>query len=188
MKVIAFVGSPRAGGNTELVTRDVLTVLEREGIETEMVRLADHHLEPCTGCLQCEAGETCSIDDDGLSLYFKAKEADGLLLATPVYFSSANASMKIFMDRVGFIAYNNDRAFRRKVGGPLTVAGRNGGNYTNSQLLLWFMIEGMIVPGATDWNCAYGNAIGEIWNDKDGVANIRVFAENYAWLIKKLAS
>ena len=69
-------------------------------------------------------------------------------MASPVYFGSVTAPMKAFMDRAGYIAYQNDSAFKRKAGGALTVAGRSGGNYTNTQLLLWFMILGMVVPGA----------------------------------------
>lgn len=187
MKVVAFVGSPRVGGNTELVTGEALKIIEEAGVETELVRLADKDIQPCTDCELCESGETCPIDDDLLPLYFKAKEAEGIILASPVYFSSASAKMKAFMDRAGLISYNNGYTFRRKVGGPLTVAGRNGGNYTNSQLLLWFMILGMIVPGSTDWNCAFGNEIGEIWEDKEGIQTIQRFAENLAWLVKKLA-
>ena len=115
------------------------------------------------------------------------RETDGIILASPVYFSSVSANLKAFMDRAGLVSYNNGYTFRRKAGGPLTVAGRNGGNYTNSQLLLWFMILGMIVPGSTDWNCVFGNKIGDIWEDKRGVETIRRFAENLARLVRKLA-
>ncbi len=187
MKVIAFVGSPREEGNTVLATREALEVIAQSGIETELVRLAEKDIRPCTGCEACASGETCSINDDLLPLYFKAKEADAIILATPVYFSSASAQLKAFMDRAGYISFQNGYTFRRKAGGPLTVAGRNGGNFTNAQLLLWFMILGMVVPGSIDWNCAFGNAIGEIRRDEDGLKTIRSFAENLAWLVKKLA-
>jgi len=96
--------------------------------------------------------------------------------------------MKAFMDRAGYISYQNGYTFRRKAGGALTVAGRSGGNATISQMLLWFMILGIVVPGSTDWNCAFGHEIGEIWNDADGLDNARVFAENLVWLMRKLKS
>jgi multimeric flavodoxin WrbA len=186
MNVIAFAASPREDGNTELVTREVLGILEARGIKTDLVRLHDKDIQPCTACDFCKSAEACTIEDDLFELYLKAKEADGIILASPVYFGSVTAPMKAFMDRAGYIAYQNDSAFQRKAGGALTVAGRSGGNYTNTQLLLWFMILGMIVPGSNGWNCAFGNEIGEIWNDTEGLDTIREFAENFAWLVGKI--
>ena len=188
MKAIAFVGSPRVKGNTELLTSVALQIIQEAGIETELVRLAGKNILSCTACGACKTGEECPLDDDLLPLYFKAKEADAIILASPVYFSSVSSTMKAFMDRAGYISYKNGNTFKRKVGGALAVAGRNGGNYTHSQMLLWFMILGMVVPGSTDWNCAFGNQIGEIWDDQDGVDNIHIFAENLVWLVKKLKS
>lgn len=187
MQVVAFVASPRKDGNTELITRQVLDRVEEAGIQTDMVRLYDKDIQPCTACRFCKSMETCPIEDDLFELYLQAKAADGIILASPVYFGSATPPMKAFMDRAGYIAYNNGSTFRRKVGGILTVAGRSGGNYTNTQLLLWFMILGMVVPGSNGWNCAIGNEIGEIWDDHEGLDIIREFAENFIWLVSKLA-
>ena len=187
VKVVAIVGSPRIGGNTEILTREALRVIEAAGLETEMIRLAEKKVLPCNACGACTSGEVCSIDDDLMSLYNKVKEADGLIIASPVYFGSATPLLKAFMDRVGYISLNNGYPLARKPGGPLTVAGRNGGNFTNAQLILWFIAQGMIVPGSIDWNCAFGNEIGEIWNDERGVKTVRIFAQNLAWLVKKLA-
>ncbi len=187
MRAVAFVGSPRVEGNTELLTNMVLEIMAAGGVETELVRLAGREILPCIACGGCTLEEACPLDDGLLPLYHKAKAADAIILASPVYFSSVSGKMKAFMDRVGYISYENGYTLKRKVGGPLAVAGRNGGNFTNSQLLLWFMILGMVVPGSTDWNCAFGNEIGEVWDDREGVNNIRVFAENLVWLMKKLA-
>ncbi len=187
MKVLAFVSSPRKGGNTEMATREVLEVVARAGIQTDLIRLHDKDIQPCTACDLCKSQETCPIEDDLFDLYLEAKSADGIILASPVYFGSATAPMKAFMDRAGYIAYNNGNTFRRKVGGAVAVAGRSGGNYTNTQLLLWFMILGMIVPGSNGWNCVFGNDIGEIWQDSEGVDTLREFAQNFAWLVGKLA-
>jgi len=187
VKVVAIVGSPRIGGNTEILTREALRVIEAAGLETEMIRLAEKKVLPCNACGACTSGEVCSIDDDLMPLYNKVKEADGLIIASPVYFGSATPLLKAFMDRVGYISLNNGYPLARKPGGPLTVAGRNGGNFTNAQLILWFIAQGMIVPGSIDWNCAFGNEIGEIWNDERGVKTVRIFAQNLAWLVKKLA-
>ncbi|MDH4209017.1 MAG: flavodoxin family protein [Anaerolineae bacterium] len=186
MKVIGIVGSPRIGGNTEQLTQEALRVVQEHGIDTELIRLAEKEILPCTACGACENEETCTLDDDLLSLYHLVKQADALILASPVFFGSATPQLKAFMDRAGYISYNNGFTFARKVGGPLVVAGRNGGNFTNTQLILWFLILGMIVPGSTDWNTAFGSAPGDIWKDTSGIDNVRNFASNLAWLVKKL--
>jgi multimeric flavodoxin WrbA len=186
VKVLGIVGSPRIGGNTEQLTQEALRVVGDNGIDTELVRLAEKSILPCTGCGVCESEEICPLDDDLLPLYHRLKEAHGIILASPVYFGSASPQLKAFMDRAGYISYNNGYTLARKVGGPLVVAGRNGGNFTNSQLILWFMILGMIVPGSNDWNTAFGSSAGEIWDDSSGIDTARVFAENLAWLVKKL--
>jgi len=152
-----------------------------------MIRLVEKTVFPCNACDACTSWEVCSIDDDLMLLYSKMKKADGLIIGSPVYFGSVTPLLKAFMDRVGYIALNNWYPFARKPGGPLIVAGRNGGNFTTAQLILWFMALGMIVPGSIDWNCAFGNEIGEIWNDKRGIETVRLFAQNLAWLVKNLA-
>jgi multimeric flavodoxin WrbA len=187
MKVIGIVGSPRIKGNTEQLTEEALRILREQNIDTELIRLAEKKVLPCTACGACESEETCILDDDLLPLYHAVKGADGLILASPVFSGSATPQLKAFMDRAGYISYNNGFTFARKAGGPLVVAGRNGGNFTNAQLMLWFMILGMIVPGSTDWNTAFGSAPGEIWKDTAGIEAVRNFAGNLAWLIKKLA-
>jgi multimeric flavodoxin WrbA len=187
MKVVGIVGSPRIGGNTEQLTQEVLKIIQEKDIDIELIRLAEKNILPCTACDACESEETCVLDDDLLPLYHKLKEADGIILASPVYFGSATPQLKAFMDRAGYISYNSGYTFARKAGGPLVVAGRNGGNFTNAQLILWFLILGMVVPGSNDWNTAFGTEAGEIWEDSSGIDTVRIFAENLAWLIKKLA-
>ena len=186
MKVVGIVGSPRIGGNTEQLTQEALRIIGEKGIDTELVRLAEKTILPCTGCDACESEETCPLDDDLLPLYHRLREANGIILASPVYFGSATPQLKAFMDRAGYISYNNGYTFARKAGGPLVVAGRNGGNFTNAQLILWFMILGMIVPGSNDWNSAFGSEPGDIWEDTSGIDTVRVFAQNLAWLVTKL--
>lgn len=187
VKVVGIAGSPRIGGNTEQLTQEALRIIEGKGIDTELVRLAEKDILPCTGCRICKSEETCPLDDGLLPLYHQLKEADGIILASPVFFGSATPQIKAFMDRAGYISYNNGYTFARKVGGPLVVTGRNGGNFTNTQLILWFMALGMIVPGSIDWNTVLGTEVGEIWEDTTGIETVRTFAENLAWLVEKLA-
>jgi len=91
MKVIGIVGSPRRNGNTELLTKHTLKAISEEGVDTEFIRLAGLEIKPCTACMACKEQEVCSIKDDLFPIYLRMKEADGIILASPVYYSSATA-------------------------------------------------------------------------------------------------
>jgi multimeric flavodoxin WrbA len=116
------------------------------------------------------------------------KEADGIILASPVYYGSATALIKALMERVGYIARLNGEPFRGKVGGPLVVARRAGQNFTVAQLTLWFQILGFFIPGSTYWNVAIGREKGEVEQDKEGLETAWNFGKNVAFLIKKLST
>jgi multimeric flavodoxin WrbA len=184
VKIVAFVGSPRKGGNTELLTNETLKVAEQEGAETELVRLAEHNLKPCDACMVCRKTKKCKIDDDGEKLFKKVMEADGVVLATPVYFGSCSPEMKTFIDRMGYVARSMSQPFNNKVGGALVVARRAGVNFTYAQLLFFFLINGMIVPGVSYWTVAYGREKGEVLNDKEGLETAREMGKKIAWLAK----
>jgi multimeric flavodoxin WrbA len=188
MKVIGIVGSPRENGNTELLTKHTLKAISEEGLDTELIRLTGLEIKPCTACMACKEQETCSIKDDLFPLYLRMKEADGIILASPVYYGSATALIKALMERVGYIARWNGEPFQRKVGGPLVVARRSGRNFTIAQLTLWFQILGFFVPGSTYWNIAIGREKGEVEQDEEGLETARNFGKNMAFLIKKLVS
>ena len=186
MKAIGIVGSPRKNGNTEILTRHSLKAIEEEGIETELISLAGLDIKPCNACMVCKKEESCPIDDDLWPIYIKMKEADAIILASPVYFGSATALMKALMERAGYIAMGNGRKFEGKVGGPLVVARRAGQNFTFAQLLYWFHIAGFFMPGSTYWNIAFGREKGEVEKDEEGLATAWNFGKNIAFLVKKL--
>ena len=186
MKAIAIVGSPRKGGNTEILARHTLKAIEEEGLETELISLADLDIKPCTACKVCKKEESCPIDDDFWPIYIKMKQADAVILASPVQFGSATPSIKAIMDRAGYVAYWNGRVFERKVGGPLVVARRAGQNFTLAQLAYWFYIMGCFVPGSTYWNIAFGEEKGEVEKDEEGLKTAWNFGKNVAFLVKKL--
>ena len=185
MKAIGVVGSPRKGGNTEILTRHTLEAIEEEGLTTELIRLAGLDIRPCDACLVCRKGEPCHIDDDLLPLYTRLQEAEAVILSSPVYFGSATALLKAFMERVGYLA-RPKMVFAGKVGGPLVVARRAGHNFTFAQLLYWFHILGFFVPGSTYWNIAFGREKGEVREDEEGLRTARNFGKNIAFLVKKL--
>jgi len=186
VKAIGIVGSPRKGGNTEILTNHTLKAIAEEGLDTELIRLADLDIRPCNACMVCKTEERCPIDDDLSPIYTKMKEAEAIILASPVYFGSATALLKALMDRAGYIALNNGRLFAGKVGGPLVVARRAGQNFTLAQLMYWFHIGGFFMPGSTYWNVAFGREKGEVENDEEGLATAWNFGKNVALLVKKL--
>lgn len=185
MKALGIVGSPRKGGNTEILTRYTLKAIQEEGVDTELVTLAGLDIRPCNACMVCKEEEICSIDDDLWPIYEKMKEADALILATPVYFSSVSGLMKSFTERAGFIGRTR-KLFKGKVGGPLVVARRAGANFAHAELMFWFHINEVIVPGSSYWNIAYGREKGDVEKDKEGLETAWNFGKNVAWLVKKL--
>jgi len=188
MKVIGIVGSPRKNGNTELLTKHTLKAISQEGLDTELIRLAGLRIGPCTACMACKKEETCSIKDDLFPIYLRMKEADGVILASPVYYGSATSLIKGLMERVGYIARWNGEPFQRKVGGPLVVARRSGRTFTVAQLTFWFQILGFFIPGSTYWNVAIGREKGDVKQDEEGLETAWNFGKNMAFLIKKLGS
>ncbi|MEJ2739830.1 MAG: flavodoxin family protein [Dehalococcoidia bacterium] len=186
MKVVGIVGSPRINGNTELLTAHTLKAIAEEEIQTELIRLSGLKIGPCTACMLCEKEERCSIEDDFFPIYLKMKEADGIILASPVYYGSATALIKALMERAGYLSRWNGEHFSGKVGGPLVVARRAGKNFTFAQLTLWFQILGFFIPGSTYWNVATGREKGEVALDDEGLKAAWNFGKNVAFLIKKL--
>lgn len=187
MKAIAVVGSPRQHGNTEILSSHALKAIADEGIETELITLAGKEIKPCDVCNACiEKGE-CIIQDDFSPVFDKMVEANGIILASPVYFGSCTALLKALMERAGWLSKPQKRLFNLKVGGPLVVARRAGHNFTVAEINFWFHIMGMIVPGSTYWNIASGFDPGEVANDEEGLRTAWNFGKNMAFVIKKTA-
>ena len=185
MKAIGVVGSPRKNGNTEIITEHTLKAIAEEGIETELMSLAGLDIRYCNACERCREEESCPINDDLFPLYTRIKEADAIILASPVYYGSATALIKAFMERTGRIN-GMKRGFAGKVGGPLVVARRAGQNFTVAQLMYWFQILGFYTPGSTYWNIAFGRGPGEVNEDKEGLRTAWNFGKNIAHLVEKL--
>ncbi len=185
MKVVAVVGSPRKNGNTEILAAHTLKAIAEEGIETELISLAGKDIRGCTACMACAKEEKCSIQDDLPPIYEKMKAADGIILASPVYYGSCTALLKGLMERAGYLSRHSNNAFKGKVGGPLVVARRAGHNFTVAQLDFWFHISGITVPGSTYWNIAFGREKGEVSNDEEGLHTAWNFGKNMAFAIKQ---
>jgi len=183
MKVVGVVGSARPGGNTETLTRIALEEIQKEGLETELISLVGKKIEPCDGCRSCSETGKCHIKDDFASIFTKMKKADGIILATPVYYGAATPQMVSLISR--FYAARG-KPLKNKVGGPIVVARRAGHNFTLAQLMFFFMISEMIVPGSSYWNVAFGRSKGDVLKDKEGIKTIKKFGHNMVWLLKKI--
>lgn len=189
MKALAICGSPRKNGNTEQLLERILKRLQTEGHETRLLRLAELQVRPCDGCGACGTSRdrTCLLDGDDFQTCFQAMlEADILVVGSPVYFGSATPQLMTLLDRAGYVARANGNLFARKLGGPVVVARRAGQNFTFAQLLMWYMINDLVVPGSSYWNVAFGRTPGEIQSDEEGLRTVDRFAENLAWLAGRL--
>lgn len=184
--IVGVVGSPRVNGNTEILLSEALRAAAEDGAQTELVRLADKEIKPCDACLSCRQTGECRIKDDFQEIFEKMVKADGIILASPVYFGSATPQIMALIDRAGFVSGARGRVFENKVGGPLVVARRAGQNFTLAQLLFFFLQQGMIVPGSTYWNIAFGRERGDVLRDEEGLRTARNFAKKMVWLIKKI--
>ncbi len=187
MKVIAINGSPKAEGNTFHALNTVLTELNNQGIETEIIHVGNKSIRGCMGCGQCvkNMNEKCALSDDIVNDSIqKLKEADGILLGSPVYYAGVNGTMKSFLDRVFYVAGVNKGLFRHKVGASVAAVRRSGGLPTYHQLNHYINYSEMIMPSANYWNVIHGAKPGEALKDDEGVQIMRVLGKNMAWVLK----
>jgi len=188
MKVVAFNGSARKDGNTALLIRRVLQVLEAEGIATELIQLAGEQIRGCNACGTCYStkNKRCVIEDDNVNTYIqKMIEADGIILGSPVYFSMMTPELKALIDRAFYVARANDDLFKRKVGAAVVAVRRAGGIPTFDAINHYFLISQMIVPGSSYWNVGIGRKKGDVANDEEGMETMETLGKNMVWLLKK---
>ena len=191
MKVVAINGSGRKDGNTYLLLKIVLEELQAEGIETELIQLAEGKpLQGCVACLKCMERKNmkCAIESDPLNEYFaRISGADGLILGSPVYFSDVTAGMRALIERCGLVSRANGNVLRRKAGAGVLAVRRAGSNFALASLNYLFLITEMIIPGSSYWNVGMGRMPGEVLSDEEGIATMKTLGQNMAWLLKKLA-
>jgi len=189
MKVLGIAGSLRPGSNTLKYVETAMETFQKAGMDTDVISLRGKEIKPCTGCYDCVKKGYCTIKgDDFDDILAEMREAEGIILGSPVYLSSVVPQMMALLARATFVAYWNDKFFSGKVGGPITVARRAGHNVAFSQLLLWFFINGITVPGSTYWNVGVAGAGGakDAADDEEGLATVVNFAGNMTELMKKI--
>ena len=184
MKVLLINGSPRVGGNTSIALGEMEKIFQQEGIQVETVQVGNKAIRGCVACLSCMEKGKCVFDDLVNETAPKFAEADGLVIASPVYYASANGTLISFIDRL-FYSTPFDKTM--KVGAAVAVARRGGVSATYDELNKYFAISGM--PIATDqyWNAVYGREKGEAAQDEEGMQTMRTLARNMVFLMKSIA-
>lgn len=184
MKVLLINGSPRAKGNTAHALSVMAEVFAAEGIEAEIIQVGHLNLRGCVACGSCFKTGKCVVDDIVNEVAEKFKDADGLVMGSPVYYASANGTLISFLDRL-FYSAGFDK--RMKVGASVAVARRGGCSATFDLLNKYFTISGMPVASSTYWNSVHGAKPGDAAEDGEGLATMRNLAKNMAFLMKSIA-
>lgn len=188
MKVIAFNGSPREGGNTAQAMNVVAQELLNEGIEVEIVNIGKERIRACIGCEGCRKmkNQKCVFDDDSTNAYIqKIVEADGILLGSPTHWAAMAGYFKCFLDRAFYVhSSNGGEMFRNKVGGAFAIARRSGGMTTLDQLHKYLQYAEMFIASSNYWNVAHGAAPGDVLQDAEGLQILRLLGKNMAHLLK----
>ena len=184
MKVLMINGSPRKNGNTSIALGEMERIFQEEGIQVETVQLGAQDIRGCIACLSCKKKGRCVFDDLVNQTAPKFEAADGLVIATPVYFASSNGSLISFIDRL-FYSTLFDKTM--KVGAAVAVARRGGVSATYDELNKYFAISGMPIATGQYWNAVYGAAPGESAQDGEGMQTMRTLARNMAFLMKSIA-
>lgn len=184
MKVLLINGSPRAKSNTGIALDEMVKIFNENGVETEVVQVGNKNVRGCMACGQCNKLGKCVFDDVVNELAPKFEEADGLVVASPVYYASANATLVAVLDR---LFYSAKFSKTMKVGASVVCARRGGLSATFDELNKYFTIAGMPIASSAYWNSIHGGAAGEAVQDEEGLHTMRQLARNMTFLMKSIA-
>ena len=185
MKVLLINGSPHAKGNTAVALEEMVKVFQEEGIETDILHIGNKAIRGCIACRQCAKLGHCVFDDEVNAAAPKLAACDGLVIASPVYYASANATLIAFLDRLFFSTGSIDKTM--KVGASVVAARRGGLSATFDELNKYFTISGMPIASSQDWNSIHGREPGEALQDAEGLQTMRTLARNMTFLMRAIA-
>lgn len=185
MKVLMINGSPRAKGNTSRALEEMHKVFDEEGVDAEIVRVGSEAVRGCNACGHCKETGRCVFDDVVNQLAPKLAQADGLVVASPVYFASANATLIAVLDRLFYSTPFVDKTM--KVGASVVCARRGGCSATFDELNKYFTINNMPIASSQYWNSIHGNQPGQAEQDEEGLQTMRTLARNMTFLMKSIA-
>ena len=183
MKVLLINGSPKAKGNTALALGEMEKTFAEQGIETETIHIGNKDIRGCVSCGYCFKAGRCAFDDLVNAVAPKLEAADGIVVASPVYYAGPNATVTAFLDRL-FYSSHFDKSM--KVGAAVAVCRRGGASATFDRLNKYFTISGMPVASSYYWNSVHGCTPGEAIQDEEGLRTMRMLARNMAFLIKSI--
>ncbi len=182
MKVLLINGSPKLKGNTYLALKECADSLNMEGVETEIVSIGSKMVRGCIGCEKCRELKKCVFDDDiANELALKMKEADGIIVGSPVYYAGPNGALCALLDR---IFYSSSKDLRYKPASAICVCRRSGGSATLDRLTKYFTINQMPVISSVYWNILHGTSDGEVLKDEEGMQTMRMLGRNMALYLK----
>lgn len=184
MKVLMINGSPRANGNTYIALHEMEKIFEKEGIEVEILHVGNKDIRGCIACRSCANTGKCVFDDMVNEAASKFEACDGLVVGTPVYYASANATLVAFLTRLFFSTHFDKKM---KVGACVAAARRGGLTATFDELNKFFAISGMPIASGQYWNGIHGREAGEAAQDEEGLQMMRTLAGNMAFLMKSIA-
>ena len=184
MKVLILNGSPRVGGNTTVAVEEMERIFREEGVEVETVQVGARDIRGCIACGRCAETGRCVFDDIVNELAPKLEAADGLVVASPVYYASANATLVACLTRL-FYSSHFDKSM--KVGASVVCARRGGCSATFDELNKYFTISGMPIASSQYWNSVHGRTAGEAAMDAEGLQIMRTLARNMTFLMKSIA-
>ena len=183
MKVLMINGSPRPNGNTSLALREMETIFKAEGIETEIIQVGNKAIRGCVACGKCAEKGKCVFDDAVNEVAPKFEACDGLVVGSPVYYASANATLVALLTRL-FYSTTFDKTM--KVGAAVAVARRGGLSATFDELNKFFTISGMPVAASQHWNSVHGREPGQAAQDAEGLQTMRTLARNMTFLMRSI--
>ncbi|MFA6830269.1 MAG: flavodoxin family protein [Bacilli bacterium] len=184
MKVMIINGSPRPKGNTALALEEMSKVFREADIQTEIISIGNKNIRGCIACNSCKKTGVCIFNDEVNEMAGILKEADGLVIASPVYYGSANGTLISALDR---LFYSCGCDLSMKVGASVVIARRGGLSSTFDELNKYFTISGMPVASSYYWNSVHGGLPGEASQDKEGMYVVRMLAKNMVFLMKSIA-
>lgn len=185
MKAVAINGSPRKGGNTEILLRKALEPLSGAGWLTEFIQLGGKKIRGCSACYRCFETKDgrCSMKTDVFNeCYEKMRGAQAIILGTPTYFTDVSAEMKSLLDRAGLVSIANGGLLRGKIGAAVVAVRRGGGTHAFDTINHMFLMSGVIIPGSTYWNLGFGLDKGDVARDDEGLRNMEDLGRTIAWL------
>jgi multimeric flavodoxin WrbA len=189
MYALAISGSPRKGGNTDLLLKAVLNQLKAAGWKTEFIKVGGTAIRGCIACEKCFRNQDneCAVKKDKFNdIFSKMLKAHAMILGSPTYFAAVSADLKALIERAGYVAYANNHAFSGKIGAAVVAVRRGGATHVYDTINHMFQMSRMIIPCSTYWNMGFGLSKGEVLEDEEGLNNMRHLGKCIDWLGKAI--